>query len=71
MKNSRAAGIAIALFCTVTLSETITLQQGVNSYTGCSDTYITRHYAKVASGYATAKTISTAYANYNWLGGGW
>jgi hypothetical protein len=37
--------LAIALATSVASARTITLQQGVDGYTGCTDSYIDDHYS--------------------------
>ena len=71
MKNVRFATSLVFSIVAVVSAETITLQQGTNGYTGCSDSYITGHYATVAAKYNTAGTLQIANGNYQWLRSGW
>ena len=52
-------------------ADTLTLQQGAEGYSGCSDTYISRHYATMVTHADTATTLRLVNGNYQWLGSGW
>ena len=71
MIGSKLVAAALLAASAGASAATLTLQQGANGYNGCSDTYITRHYASTAQKFNAAATLTVATANYNWLGSGW
>jgi len=76
--KSKILVCGVLLSLSVSLSaETITLQQGLNGYTGCMDTHIENLYKTAypdwgfAVDYGADTVLGVAYENYNYLGSNW
>jgi len=65
VETGKLAGVLSLLMGTAAFSDTITLQQGSGGYAGCSDSYISRHYANTAQS-VTKATLELACDNYQW-----
>ena len=73
-KGFKIAG-AVFIAATALYSATITLQQGTNGFTGCSDTHIQSTWDSDFPGwkgdYSAATELGAAGSNYYWLGSSW
>jgi len=64
---------AVLFTASLLFAETVTLQQGLNGYTGASDTHLESTWGNNFPGwkgdYSADVTLGVAHNNYNWLGG--